>query len=94
MPYALPRWCGAPMLHCHAPMSHLQVERLRVKLQEAEEWLQEPGCELHLGQPLEMGDASRGDGLSTQHLLQGKRQPQWGWEAESLVSPLQGSWVP
>lgn len=63
------------MLHCHAPMSHLQVERFRVKLQEVEEWLQAPGCELRLGQPPAMGDESRGDGLSTQHLLQGMRHP-------------------
>ncbi|POI28520.1 hypothetical protein CIB84_007730 [Bambusicola thoracicus] len=47
------------------------VERLRMKLQEVEEWLQAPGCELRLGQPPAMGDESRGDGLSTQHLLQG-----------------------
>ncbi|OXB73512.1 UNVERIFIED_CONTAM: hypothetical protein H355_012479 [Colinus virginianus] len=47
------------------------AEWLRVKLQEVEEWLQAPGCELHLGQPPVMGDAGRGDGLSTQHLLQG-----------------------
>ncbi|XP_021269242.1 laminin subunit gamma-3 isoform X1 [Numida meleagris] len=47
------------------------AERLRVKLQEVEEWLQAPGCELRLGQPPAMGDASRGDGLSTQYLLQG-----------------------
>ncbi|OXB69100.1 hypothetical protein ASZ78_009576 [Callipepla squamata] len=47
------------------------AERLRVKLQEVEEWLQAPSCELRLGQPPVMGDASRGDGLSTQHLLQG-----------------------
>lgn len=86
-------WSSSPLLHCHAPMSHLQVERLRVKLQEVEEWLQAPGCELRLGQPPAMGDESRGDGLSTQHLLQGMRQPHLGWGAESLVSPLQGCWV-
>lgn len=87
-------WSSSPTLHFRAPTSHLQAERLRVKLQEVEEWLQAPGCELRLGQPPAMGDASRGDGLSTQYLLQGMGQLHWGWGAESLVSPLQGCWVP
>ncbi|NXC45508.1 LAMC3 protein, partial [Penelope pileata] len=42
------------------------AERLRVKLQEAEEWLQAAGCD-----PPALGDAMQGDGLPGPQLLRG-----------------------
>ncbi|NXK28940.1 LAMC3 protein, partial [Arenaria interpres] len=50
-----------------------EADRLKARLQEMEEWLQKPGCDAHLGQSLVMGDAPRGDGLPSPHLLQGAR---------------------
>ncbi|NXK53776.1 LAMC3 protein, partial [Chauna torquata] len=50
-----------------------EADRLKVKLQEMEEWLQTPGCDAHLGQSPVLGDAPRGDGLPGRHLLQGAR---------------------
>lgn len=39
-----------------------------------EERLQTPGCDVHPGQSLVLGDAPRGDGLPGRHLLQGMGQ--------------------
>ncbi|NXE29510.1 LAMC3 protein, partial [Ardeotis kori] len=50
-----------------------EAERLKARLQEVEEWLQTPGCDAHPGQSLILGDAPRGDGLPSPHLLQGAR---------------------
>ncbi|XP_009997287.1 PREDICTED: laminin subunit gamma-3 [Chaetura pelagica] len=50
-----------------------EAERLKTRLQEMEEWLQKPGCDAHLGQSTMLGDAPRGDGLPSPHLLQGAR---------------------
>uniref|UniRef100_A0A8B9CVZ2 Laminin subunit gamma 3 n=1 Tax=Anser brachyrhynchus TaxID=132585 RepID=A0A8B9CVZ2_9AVES len=49
------------------------ADRLKAKLQEVEEQLQTPGCDVHPGQSLVLGDAPRGDGLPGRHLLQGAR---------------------
>ncbi|XP_066837050.1 laminin subunit gamma-3 isoform X1 [Anser cygnoides] len=49
------------------------ADRLKAKLQEMEERLQTPGCDVHPGQSLVLGDAPRGDGLPGRHLLQGAR---------------------
>ncbi|XP_068512887.1 laminin subunit gamma-3 isoform X2 [Anas acuta] len=49
------------------------AERLKAKLQEMEERLQTPGCDVPPGQSLVLGDAPRGDGLPGRHLLQGAR---------------------
>ncbi|NXN47590.1 LAMC3 protein, partial [Rhinoptilus africanus] len=50
-----------------------EAERLKARLQEMEEWLQKPGCDARPGQPSMLGDAPRGDGLPSPHLLQGPR---------------------
>uniref|UniRef100_A0A493T5K2 Laminin subunit gamma 3 n=1 Tax=Anas platyrhynchos platyrhynchos TaxID=8840 RepID=A0A493T5K2_ANAPP len=49
------------------------ADRLKAKLQEMEERLQTPGCDVPPGQSLVLGDAPRGDGLPGRHLLQGAR---------------------
>ncbi|NWU15396.1 LAMC3 protein, partial [Cephalopterus ornatus] len=48
-----------------------KADQLKARLQEMEEWLQKPGCNAHPGQSLMLGDAPRGDGLPSPHLLQG-----------------------
>ncbi|KAM7033792.1 laminin subunit gamma-3 isoform 1-T1 [Acridotheres tristis] len=48
-----------------------EADRLKARLQEMEEWLQKPGCDSHPGQSAMLGDASRGDGLPSSHLLRG-----------------------
>ncbi|KAJ7407545.1 Laminin subunit gamma-3 [Pitangus sulphuratus] len=48
-----------------------KADQLKARLQEMEEWLQKPGCNAHPGQSLMLGDAPRGDGLPSSHLLQG-----------------------
>ncbi|NXE09516.1 LAMC3 protein, partial [Lophotis ruficrista] len=63
----------APALPHRPPASRPQAERLKARLQEMEEWLQTPGCDAHPGQSLTLGDAPRGDGLPSPHLLQGAR---------------------
>uniref|UniRef100_A0A8D0KSP3 Laminin subunit gamma 3 n=1 Tax=Strix occidentalis caurina TaxID=311401 RepID=A0A8D0KSP3_STROC len=50
-----------------------EADRLKARLQEMEEWLQKPGCDTHPGQSPMLGDAPRGDGLPSPHLLQGAR---------------------
>ncbi|XP_050763994.1 laminin subunit gamma-3 isoform X2 [Gymnogyps californianus] len=50
-----------------------EADRLKARLQEMEEWLQKPGCDGRPGQSLMLGDAPRGDGLPSPHLLQGAR---------------------
>ncbi|NXS51981.1 LAMC3 protein, partial [Brachypteracias leptosomus] len=64
-----------------------EADQLKARLQEMEEWLQKPGCDAHLGQSLMLGDAPRGDGLPSPHLLQGARAAllaQVGWLAGAL----------
>ncbi|NXA02509.1 LAMC3 protein, partial [Nesospiza acunhae] len=48
-----------------------EADRLKARLQEMEEWLQKPGCDTHPGQSAVLGDAPRGDGLPSPHLLRG-----------------------
>uniref|UniRef100_A0A674HHN3 Laminin subunit gamma 3 n=1 Tax=Taeniopygia guttata TaxID=59729 RepID=A0A674HHN3_TAEGU len=48
-----------------------EAERLKARLQEMEEWLQKPGCDARPGQSAMLGDAPRGDGLPSPHLLRG-----------------------
>ncbi|XP_075375805.1 laminin subunit gamma-3 [Mycteria americana] len=50
-----------------------EADRLKARLQEMEERLQNPGCDAHPGQSPMLGDAPRGDGLPSPHLLQGAR---------------------
>ncbi|XP_061867634.1 laminin subunit gamma-3 [Colius striatus] len=50
-----------------------ETDRLKIRLQEMEEWLQKPGCDTHLGQAPVLRDGPRGDGLPSPHLLQGAR---------------------
>ncbi|KAM6399992.1 laminin subunit gamma-3 [Rhynochetos jubatus] len=50
-----------------------KADLLKARLQEMEEWLQKPGCDTHPGQSPMLGDAPRGDGLPSPHLLQGAR---------------------
>ncbi|NWX81279.1 LAMC3 protein, partial [Alca torda] len=50
-----------------------EAERLKARLQEMEEWLQNPGCDARPGQSPMLGDVPRGDGLPSPHLLQGAR---------------------
>ncbi|KFQ92965.1 Laminin subunit gamma-3, partial [Nipponia nippon] len=64
-----------------------KADRLKARLQEMEEWLQKPGCDTHPDQSLMLGDAPRGDGLPSPHLLQGARAAllaQVGWLAGAL----------
>ncbi|NXJ87875.1 LAMC3 protein, partial [Corythaixoides concolor] len=80
----------APALpHC-PPVSHLQADRLKARLQEMEEQLQKPGCDTHPGQsPM---DAPRGDGLPSPHLLQGARATLLAqvWWLAGVLSTAQG----
>ncbi|XP_017600902.1 PREDICTED: laminin subunit gamma-3, partial [Corvus brachyrhynchos] len=48
-----------------------EADQLKAKLQEMEEWLQKPGSDTHPGQSAMLGDAPRGDGLPSLHLLRG-----------------------
>uniref|UniRef100_A0A8C3R6C4 Laminin subunit gamma 3 n=1 Tax=Cyanoderma ruficeps TaxID=181631 RepID=A0A8C3R6C4_9PASS len=48
-----------------------EADWLKARLQEMEEWLQKPGCDAHPGQSAMLGDAPRGDGLPSPHLLRG-----------------------
>ncbi|NWY56691.1 LAMC3 protein, partial [Chionis minor] len=48
-----------------------EADRLKTRLQEMEEWLQKPGCDARPGQSPMVGDAPRGDGLPSPHLLRG-----------------------
>uniref|UniRef100_A0A8C3UVT0 Laminin subunit gamma 3 n=1 Tax=Catharus ustulatus TaxID=91951 RepID=A0A8C3UVT0_CATUS len=48
-----------------------KADQLKARLQEMEEWLQKPGCDSHPGQSAMLGDAPRGDGLPSPHLLRG-----------------------
>ncbi|XP_035754132.1 laminin subunit gamma-3 [Egretta garzetta] len=50
-----------------------EADRLKARLQEMEEWLQKPGCDTRPDQSPMLGDAPRGDGLPSPHLLQGAR---------------------
>uniref|UniRef100_A0A8B9MT17 Laminin subunit gamma 3 n=1 Tax=Accipiter nisus TaxID=211598 RepID=A0A8B9MT17_9AVES len=50
-----------------------EADRLKARLQEMEEWLQETSCDARPGQSPVLGDAPRGDGLPSPHLLQGAR---------------------
>ncbi|NXK10373.1 LAMC3 protein, partial [Herpetotheres cachinnans] len=50
-----------------------EADQLKARLQEMEEWLQKPGCDARPGQSPMLGDAPRGDGLPSPHLLQGAR---------------------
>ncbi|KAM7087989.1 laminin subunit gamma-3 [Ciconia maguari] len=50
-----------------------EADQLKARLQEMEERLQNPGCDAHPGQSPMLGDAPRGDGLPSPHLLQGAR---------------------
>ncbi|KAM6047471.1 laminin subunit gamma-3 isoform 1-T1 [Theristicus caerulescens] len=50
-----------------------EADRLKARLQEMEEWLQKPGCDARPDQSPMLGDAPRGDGLPSPHLLQGAR---------------------
>ncbi|XP_042642814.1 laminin subunit gamma-3 isoform X4 [Tyto alba] len=64
-----------------------EADRLKARLQEMEEWLQKPGCDARPGQTPILGDAPRGDGLPSPHLLQGARATflaQAGWLAGML----------
>ncbi|NXW55402.1 LAMC3 protein, partial [Eurystomus gularis] len=64
-----------------------KADQLKAKMQEMEEWLQKPGCDAHLGQSFMLGDAPRGDGLPSPHLVQGARAAllaQVGWLAGAL----------
>ncbi|NXT81584.1 LAMC3 protein, partial [Zapornia atra] len=64
-----------------------EADRLKARLQEMEEWLQEPGCDTRPGQFLMLGDVPRGDGLPSSHLLQGARaalSAQVAWLAGAL----------
>ncbi|XP_071622239.1 laminin subunit gamma-3 isoform X2 [Heliangelus exortis] len=47
-----------------------EADRVKARLQEMEEWLKKPGCD---AQSPMLGDAPRGDGLPSPHLLQGAR---------------------
>ncbi|KAM9217864.1 laminin subunit gamma-3 [Leptosomus discolor] len=64
-----------------------EAEQLKARLQEMEERLQKPGCGSRAGQSPMLGDAPRGDGLPSPHLLQGARAAllaQVGWLAGAL----------
>ncbi|XP_075027084.1 laminin subunit gamma-3 [Calonectris borealis] len=64
-----------------------EADRLKARLQEMEEWLQKPGCDARPDQSPMLGDAPRGDGLPSPHLLQGARaalSAQVGRLAEAL----------
>ncbi|NXN95811.1 LAMC3 protein, partial [Rhinopomastus cyanomelas] len=51
-----------------------EADQLKARLQEMEERLQKPGCDVYPhGQSLMLGDAPRGDGLPSPHVLQGAR---------------------
>ncbi|NXT52563.1 LAMC3 protein, partial [Pluvianellus socialis] len=50
-----------------------EADRLKTRLQEMEEWLQKTGCDARPGQSPMVGDAPRGDGLPSPHLLRGAR---------------------
>lgn len=66
--------CPGPRAVSPCPTSRPQADRLKAKLQEMEERLQTPGCDVPSGQSLVLGDAPRGDGLPGRHLLQGMGQ--------------------
>ncbi|NXX62583.1 LAMC3 protein, partial [Scopus umbretta] len=64
-----------------------EAEQLKARLQEMEEWLQKPGCDARRDQSQVLGDAPRGDGLPSPHLLQGAwaaLSAQVGWLAGAL----------
>ncbi|NXJ78013.1 LAMC3 protein, partial [Trogon melanurus] len=66
-----------------------EADRLKARLLEMEEWLQKPGCDAHPGQSSMLGDAPRGDGLPSPHLLQGAHAAllaQVGWLAGALAT--------
>lgn len=73
-------------------MSHPQADQLKARLQEMEEWLQKPGCDTRPGQSPMLGDAPRGDGLPSSHLLQGMGEtplpPPWGEPHVTLQGTL------
>ncbi|KAF4789172.1 Laminin subunit gamma-3 [Turdus rufiventris] len=48
-----------------------KADQLKARLQGMEEWLQKPGCDSRPGQSAMLGDAPRGDGLPSPHLLRG-----------------------
>ncbi|NXN15355.1 LAMC3 protein, partial [Indicator maculatus] len=78
---------GAHTASLSPPVSHPQAAQLKARLQEMEEWLQKPGCDARPGHFLMLGDAPRGDGLPSPHLLQGARAAllaQVGWLAGAL----------
>ncbi|NXX94100.1 LAMC3 protein, partial [Centropus bengalensis] len=68
-----------------------KVRALKAKLQEMEEWLQKPGCDTHLSQSLVLGDAPRGDGLLSPHLLQGAREA-LSVQVKQLAGALGTAW--
>ncbi|NXN29360.1 LAMC3 protein, partial [Nycticryphes semicollaris] len=69
-----------------------EVQPLKARLQEMEEWLQKPGCDAHMGQSFMLGDVPRGDGLPSPHLLQGARAALLAqvWRLAGALSTAQG----